>query len=87
MSQPPEADNRPLDATITPHADGWDIRLPLRREVVSVEKRVVVAEEVTISRERHIERHQVQATTRRERLRVDTFGQAEAPELQIHRRE
>jgi uncharacterized protein (TIGR02271 family) len=74
-------------AEITPRDDdGWEIRLPLRREVVSVEKRTVVVEEVRIHRERHTERRSVQATVRRERLRVDTFGEAEAPELEVRSR-
>jgi uncharacterized protein (TIGR02271 family) len=78
----PEPEVRPLEAAITPSEHGWEIRLPLRREVVRVEKRVVVAEEVTIGRERHTEERRVEATARRERLRVDTFGEVEAPDIE-----
>ena len=88
MSQTAEPDSRAerevrsLEATITSSEGGWEIRLPLRREVVSVEKRVVVVEEVTIRREPHTDTRSVQATVRRERLRVDTFGEADAPDLE-----
>ena len=88
MSQTAEPDSRaepelrPLDAAITPAEGGWEIRLPLRRQVVGVEKRVVVAEEVTIGRQRHTDTERVQATVRRERLRVDTFGEVEPPDLE-----
>jgi uncharacterized protein (TIGR02271 family) len=85
MSQAAEPELRPLDAAITPAEGGWEIRLPLRREVVSVEKRVVVAEEVTIARARHIEAERVEATVRRERVRVDAFGDVEPPELERRR--
>jgi uncharacterized protein (TIGR02271 family) len=87
MSQTAEPDSRaeselrPLEAAITSRDAGWEVRLPLRREVVRVEKRVVVAEEVTLGRQRQTEAERVQAAVRRERLRVDTFGQAEPPEL------
>jgi uncharacterized protein (TIGR02271 family) len=82
-----EPELRPLEAAITPAEAGWEIRLPLRREVVSVEKRVVVAEEVTIRRDRQTETQRVEATARRERLRVDTFGDVEAPDLNVRRRD
>ena len=85
MSQPAELEVRPLDAAMTATEDGWDIRLPLRREAVKIEKRVVVAEEVTIGRQRHTEAERVQVTVRRERLRVDTFGEAEPPDLERRR--
>jgi uncharacterized protein (TIGR02271 family) len=87
MSQSAEAEvaTRALEAEITPHDDGWDIRLPLRREVVSVEKRVFVAEEVRIERRVETDTQRVEATVHRERLRVDTFGEAEPPELTIRR--
>ena len=78
----PQPEVRPLEAAITSTEDGWEIRVPLRREVVQVEKRVVVAEEVTIGREQHTETRRVQETARRERLRVDTFGEVEPPDLE-----
>jgi uncharacterized protein (TIGR02271 family) len=74
-----------LRAEITSRDDGWEIRLPLRREVVSVEKRTVVVEEVRVRRAGQTESQAVQATVRRERLRVDTFGDPETPELHIRR--
>jgi uncharacterized protein (TIGR02271 family) len=84
LPDPPERpDTRPLEAHITPHAGGWNIRLPLRRETVRVEKRVVVAEEVAIRRRTETQTRQVQATTRRERLRVDTFGETEPPDITV----
>jgi uncharacterized protein (TIGR02271 family) len=75
-----------LEAEITPRDEGWEIRLPLRREVVKFEKHTLVAEEVTIHREHNSQTHQVEATVRRERLRVDTFGDLEASELEVRRR-
>ncbi len=72
---------------MTAQDSGWEIRLPLRREVVDVQKRVVVAEEVTVRRDRHTDTRRVKAAARRERLRVDTFGEVDAPELERPRRE
>jgi uncharacterized protein (TIGR02271 family) len=86
MSETAEPEVRPLEAAITSSQDGWEIRLPLRRQVVNVEKRVVVAEEVTIGRDRHTDARRVKATVRRERLRVDTFGDVEVPELERRHR-
>jgi uncharacterized protein (TIGR02271 family) len=87
MSQTAEAEvaTRALEAEITPRDDGWDIRVPLRREVISVEKRVFVAEEVRIQRRQQTDTQRVQATLHRERLRVDTFGEADPPELTVRR--
>jgi uncharacterized protein (TIGR02271 family) len=53
---------------------------------VSVDKRTVVVEEVRVHREQHTETQAVHATLRRERLRVDTFGDLEASEVEVRRR-
>jgi uncharacterized protein (TIGR02271 family) len=82
MNEAAEPEIRSLEASIEPSENGWEIRLPLRREVVTVEKRVVVVEEVRIGRARHTEAERVEATARRERLRIDTFGDVEAPDLE-----
>jgi hypothetical protein len=67
---------RALEAQVSRHADGWEISLPLRIQTVSVEKRVVVAEEVKIHRHEVSQTQRVQASRRRERLRIDTYGPA-----------
>lgn len=50
---------------------GWSIRLPVRREEVSVSRQAVVAEEVMIRADREEDTVQVRDTVRREELRVD----------------
>lgn len=42
---------QPLEADIQRLANGWRIRLPIRREEITIEKRTVVFEEVEIRRE------------------------------------
>ena len=61
-----------LDAHIERTANGWYIRLPLRREDVRIDKRTVVAERVVIRRASVEDVRRVEADLKRERLRVDS---------------
>jgi uncharacterized protein (TIGR02271 family) len=57
--------------------DGWSIRLPVRREEVRVEKRVVVYEEVDIRREPVEDVEHVHDTVLHEELHVQPRGDVE----------
>ena len=61
----------PLEARIERTAGGWSIRVPVRREEVTVDKRTVVAERVVIRRSAVEDVRHVDASLKRERLRVD----------------
>jgi stress response protein YsnF len=65
--------NLPFEGQIEHTDSGWSIRLPLRREVVSVSKHTVVAERVDLRRERVESRQRLETSLRRERPRIDTF--------------
>jgi len=52
----------------------WTFHLPVRSEVFSVEKEVVVVEEVLLTVHPHERRVIIQHDARRERLRVDLVG-------------
>ena len=66
----------PLEATRTVDGKGWLIRLPVRAEHVTVSKKVVVCERVSVRRQLVPELARVEAEIRRERLRLDTTGDA-----------
>jgi stress response protein YsnF len=74
---PPAERPLPLEARVEPTAGGWSIRLPLRAEDVTVDKRTVVAETVTVRRGPVEEVMQRDETIRRERLRIETEGNLE----------
>ena len=77
----------PLEAEVRPEPDGWSIRLPLRTETVRVEKRVVVTEEVRVRRQTSTLTARVETDVRRERLRIETAGEAGEVELRRTRSE
>jgi uncharacterized protein (TIGR02271 family) len=60
----------PTEATIERAENGWSIRLPLRREELRAEKRTVVAERLLIRRKEVADVAHLEATVRREELRV-----------------
>ena len=71
-----------LEATVSAtEGGGWRIRLPVRREAITVHKRTVVVEEVEIRRELVHETMQVQADTRHEVL--DTRWHERADEAHV----
>ena len=74
---PPAERPLPLEAHVEPTAGGWSIRLPLRAEDVTVDKRTVVVETVTVRRGQVEEVMQHDETLRRERLRIETQGNQE----------
>ena len=59
-----------LDAHLERTPDGWQIRVPLRREDVQIEKRTVVGERVVVRRAAMNDVRQVSASVKREQLRV-----------------
>jgi len=61
----------PLEAEPIRLEDGWQLDLPVRDELVSVEKQVVVREAVTVARVRRRATQRVAGTVRHEELRVD----------------
>jgi hypothetical protein len=67
----------PLEAQIERSNGGWRIRLPVRAEQVKVEKRVVVAEEVRIWKDRVPEVARVEGDVHREELVVRPIGRVE----------
>jgi stress response protein YsnF len=62
----------PLGEQVEQTEDGWSIRVPLRREFVSVEKQTVVAERVTIRRRAVEHTERLETSLQREKLRLDT---------------
>ena len=65
----------PLDVSPQPAGEGWQLRVPLRAEQVTVSKQVVVRERVAIARRRVGETQDIDVTVRRERLRVEPEGE------------
>jgi uncharacterized protein (TIGR02271 family) len=51
-------------------AQGWTIRVPVRREALTIEKRTVVAERVVIRRAVVLDDERIDVGLRREELRV-----------------
>ncbi len=68
-------DRRPSDRPIG--EGGETVRVPVREEQVSVEKRPVVTEEVEIGKRQVQETKQVSGTVRREEVRVEGQGDVE----------
>jgi len=68
----------PLEGQLERLSNGWTIRLPVRKEDVRVEKRVVVYEEVDIRREYVEDVEHVDDLVRREELEVRPRGNVEA---------
>ena len=62
--------SEPLDAHLERTPDGWQIRVPLRREDVQIEKRTVVGERVVVRRAAVNDVRQVSTDLKREQLRV-----------------
>ena len=60
-----------LEASPIPRNGGWVIRVPVRAEHVTVDKKRVVYERVIVRRVHTDAVHHVDATVRREELRVD----------------
>ncbi len=70
----------PLEAYATAaSARGWNIRLPVRAEHVTIEKQVVVYERVDVRRHEIEEQARVQSDVRREELRVSVDEEARMP--------
>lgn len=61
----------PLEAVVEATPTGWSVRLPLRMEVVTITKQVVLREQVRVLRSQTERVETIQATTRTERLRRD----------------
>ena len=76
----------PLEVARAPSGQGWVIRIPVRAERVTLSKQVVVRERVVIRQREVREIAQLDATVRREQLRVETEGQAKVAEQPRTRR-
>jgi len=64
-----------LRAQVDRRGWGWSVRVPLRADVVEVEKQLVPYEQVVVQRRKTERVEQVETTVRRERLVVDEHGQ------------
>ena len=67
----------PLEAEVQPFNGGWWVRLPVRAEQITIDKEVVVSEEVTLRTKQVEDVVRVEDTVRREELRVDSEGDVE----------
>jgi len=86
-----QGDRLPVGGHIERTPDGWEVRLPLRREVISVSKATVVAERVRVRRASVEDTERIQTTLRREQARIETQPSdrpvsetAEAAEPHVH---
>jgi stress response protein YsnF len=70
-SAPGAAGQLPLEASAASAERGWSMRLPVRAEHVAIVKETVVYERVAVRRRTINERARVDASVRREELRVD----------------
>jgi len=82
--------NRPLDAPLEPRYEGDVLIIPVMEEVLVVEKRLMLKEEVRISKRQVVRDQQINETLRREHVEIvppnndlvnvnDTIGSAAAP--------
>jgi hypothetical protein len=67
-----EGDHLPFGGHVERTPDGWEVRLPLRREVVSVSKQTVIAERLRVRRAAVEDTERIQTTLRREQARIET---------------
>lgn len=61
----------PLEAVVEATPTGWNVRLPLRVEVVTITKQLAQREQVRVWRRQTEHVETIEATTRSERLRRD----------------
>jgi len=74
--------NRPIDAPVGPRQEGDTLIVPLLEEILVVEKRLVLKEEIRITRRRSEQRSSQTVTLRTEEAtveRVDADGRATSP--------
>lgn len=64
----------PLEARVAPESGGWVVRLPVRAELIQLEKTVAVYERVVVREEIAQAVAHPSATVRREELRIETRG-------------
>jgi len=77
----------PLEAQVEQAQDGWLIRLPMRAETITLDRQAVVVEQVVVRAETVQETVHLDASVRREELRMGTSGEVEvaSPEDAIAR--
>lgn len=63
--------NRPIEGPVESHYDGDTLVIPVLEEVLYVEKRLMLKEELRITRRRVEERHPEEVTLRKEEVRVE----------------
>jgi len=69
----------PLESSIVPWERGWMVRLPVRVERVEVDKQVVVHQRLVVRREQIEDVARVNASVRREQVRVEFEGDSNLP--------
>ena len=69
----------PLESSVPTWERGWTVRLPVRAEHVTVEKQVVAYERVAVRTHAIDDLARMEATVRREELRVDVQGEPRQP--------
>ncbi len=65
----------PLEISAPTWEPGWTVRLPVRAEHITVAKRVVAYERVTVRTNEIGDLERLESTTRREELQVDVDGE------------
>ena len=68
-----------LESRLIQAGANWTVRLPVRREQVTVTRETVVIERVTALRETIGDRAHIEDSIRRETVRVDTDGEVKLP--------
>jgi stress response protein YsnF len=76
----PEPSPLPLEGVPTFAHDGWNIRLPVRAEQITLAKEVVVRDRVLIHRRQINQVARVQAVLRHEQLRAIPHGDVDVSE-------
>ena len=73
------AKNLPLDALPSVRLEGTTTIIPVVEEVVVVEKRLVLVEEIHVRRKSRTDRHEVPVTLRAEQVEIDREPRGDAP--------
>ncbi len=63
--------NQPLSAPLSPHIEGDQLIIPIMKEVLVVQRQLVLVEEVRVSKRYVTEQHEVREPVRRERVEFE----------------
>jgi uncharacterized protein (TIGR02271 family) len=75
----------PLEASPAQWERGWRVRLPVRAEHIELEKQAVIYERVAVHRREIDQLDHIDATARREELRVKAEGDAGPAGMHLQR--